>query len=198
MSSSIRHLICVRFTRTLAGRNVESATAEKSLLAWEHMETAESAWLFRDGKFDDAFKTPRIERVTAAASEFSRSETEKESYACFRRQRACTLGWISDRKFASLLFSARIFGLAPARQILRDFQAEVTKLPGHLERKIRHGCSIKRVGRRRLGEALGGELQGQSDLSAMCPLLCVSIGIAAQLSNEIFPKVILPKSAPAN
>jgi len=93
MSFSIRHLICVRFTRTLAGRNVESATAERSLLAWEHMETAESAWLFRDGKFDDAFKTPRIERVTAAASEFSRSETERVTRALGGSARARSAGY---------------------------------------------------------------------------------------------------------
>jgi len=43
-----------------------------------------------------------------------------ESYACSIAN-VCMLGWISDRKFVSLLFSARIFGVAPTREILGDF-----------------------------------------------------------------------------
>lgn len=50
-----------------------------------------------------------------------------ESYACSRTN-VCTLGWISDRKFVSLLFSARIFGVAPACEILGDFGGGVTEL----------------------------------------------------------------------
>lgn len=50
-----------------------------------------------------------------------------ESYACTRTN-VCTLGWISDRKFVSLLFSARIFGVAPACEILGDFGGGVTEL----------------------------------------------------------------------
>ena len=87
-----------------------------------------------------------------AAAGLSRSK----SYAC-PKATPCTLGQISDRKFVSLLFSARIFGVDHRCEILGDFCGGYGT--GLFERKIRHGCSIKQTIRRRLGKALPDKLR---------------------------------------
>lgn len=131
-------------------------------------------------KFPNAFK--RDSNVNVTRHPF------RQSYACSKAN-VCTLGWISDRKFVSLLFSARIFGAASAREILGDFGGGVTEL-----QLPRAENSTRLLDQANRPQTIRGSSQRPTlraiKLSAICLLLCVPIRVAARL-NRIFSKAIL-------
>lgn len=117
----------------------------------------------------------------------------RESYAyCTRANNVCTLGWISDRKFVSLLFSAGIFGTAPAREILGDFGGGVTKLRLTSSGKFDTVARSSESAVDDQGKLPEANSKGNQALRDMPSIICVSIRVANRL-NRIFPKVILPK-----